>query len=91
MDFECDHEKSEINCEKHGIDFEQATLLWKDEKHAILDLEYYAEERSALIAKIGNKHWTAIYTQRSDSIRIISVRRSRKKEIMIYEQEETTH
>jgi len=45
------------------------------------------EVRYALIGMIEDKHWTAVYTLRKDKIRIISVRRSRKKEIAIYESE----
>ena len=38
-----------------------------------------------VIAKIEEKHWSAIITYRLSNIRIISVRRSRPKEIEIYE------
>jgi len=37
------------------------------------------------MGKIKNKHWTGVITYRSEKIRIISVRRSRKEEIDIYE------
>jgi hypothetical protein len=32
VEFEYDPAKSKTNAKKHGIDFEQATLLWNDEK-----------------------------------------------------------
>jgi hypothetical protein len=38
------------------------------------------ENRFILIGKINNRYWTVIYTLRKGAIRIISVRRSRKKE-----------
>ena len=47
------------------------------------------ENRSILIARIGNKLWTAIFTERGDAIRIISVRRARKKEAKLYGRKET--
>ena len=47
---------------------------------------YPLEERSILIGKIGKKLWTAIFAYRGDDVRIISVRRSRKKEIGLYEE-----
>ena len=36
------------------------------------------------IAKLNDKHWSAIFTLRGKNIRLISVRRSRKKEIELY-------
>ena len=41
--------------------------------------------RYMCIGKINNKHWSAIMTYREKKVRIISVRRSRKKEIEQYE------
>ena len=38
-----------------------------------------------LVAVYKGKHWTAVYTRRGNNIRIISVRRSRAKEITYYE------
>ncbi|HRT30595.1 MAG TPA: BrnT family toxin, partial [Kiritimatiellia bacterium] len=37
------------------------------------------------IGKIGQKHWSAIFTYRGEVIRIISVRRARKEEVDVYE------
>ena len=45
------------------------------------------ETRWALIAKIEGKTWTAIYTLRGETIRLISVRRARVKEVRLYEEE----
>ncbi len=85
MGFEYDPQKSRLNLEKHGIDFEEAKRLWKDgygiELLACLDDEI----RYQLIGRIDELHWTAVYTYREDTVRIISVRRARKKEVAIYE------
>ena len=43
------------------------------------------ELRYLLIGKIGDKHWSAVVTYREGRIRLISVRRSRKKEVELYE------
>ncbi|GHU96254.1 hypothetical protein FACS1894208_10590 [Clostridia bacterium] len=43
------------------------------------------ELRQMVIGKIGGKLYSAIVTYRGGSIRIISVRRSREKEAMIYD------
>lgn len=36
--FEYDPNKSQINLAKYGIDFEQAKLLWEDERKVVLRL-----------------------------------------------------
>ena len=43
------------------------------------------EPRFLVIGRIGAKHWSAIVTYRDEKVRIISVRRSRKEEIELYE------
>jgi hypothetical protein len=43
------------------------------------------EPRSLIVGKICGKHWSAVITLRGESIRIISVRRSRKEEVSLYE------
>ena len=48
-------------------------------------MNFSAENRNAMIGKIGDKIWTAIFTQRMSAVRIISVRRARKKEAKLYE------
>ena len=87
MKYEWDENKSRLNKEKHGIDFNAATNLWNDKDRIEIQTIFPDEDRSILIAKVENKLWAAIYTKRNDVIRIISVRRARKKETMLYEQE----
>jgi uncharacterized DUF497 family protein len=38
-----------------------------------------------LIGTIDHRHWSAVITYRGNKIRLISVRRSRKEEITLYE------
>lgn len=84
MDFEFDPSKSLLNKEKHGIDFEEAQLLWNSDI-AEVESNRQSEKRVLVIGMIGIRHWTAIITNRDpDIIRIISVRRSRPKEVEIY-------
>jgi uncharacterized DUF497 family protein len=85
MDFEFDLKKSEINKLKHGIDFHEAQALWDDPDLIEIPLEVSDEPRFLVIGKISGKHWSGIITYRSDKIRMISVRRSRKEEVGIYE------
>ncbi len=77
--------KNLLNAQKHGISFDQAYVLWDDEYGIKIDLEYEGEERFAAVGDIDGKLWTAIATYRDPKIRIISVRRSREKEIKEYE------
>lgn len=83
--FEYDLNKSKSNQKKHGIDFEDAQLLWQDSEVVELKYTFEGEDRYLVIAKINAKCWTATYTFRADKIRIISVRRSRTKEVHLYE------
>jgi uncharacterized DUF497 family protein len=83
--FEFDPAKSEANRGKHGIDFEQAQVLWCDPRRLSLAVTSTAEPRFALVAGTLGKVWFAVYTLRRGSIRIISVRRARIKEVEIYE------
>ena len=85
MEFEFDKRKSQINMKKHGIDFLEAQSLWDDPDRIEIPAKTIDEERFLIIAKITGKCWSAIITYRNEKIRIISVRRSRKEEIEIYE------
>lgn len=85
MEFEFDLLKSAANKEKHGIDFITAQQLWLDVDRVEIPARTEDEPRSALIAQLDNKLWTAIFTGRQNRIRLISVRRAREKEIRLYE------
>lgn len=87
MRFEWDPEKSRINKEKHGIDFESARELWTDVDRIEIRTPYPVEDRYILIGKTQGRFWTAVYTLRRGAVRIISVRRSRKREAALYDQE----
>ena len=71
--------------EKHGIDFEDARELWNDLDLIEIQAKSNNESRSLIIGCIDEKHWSAAITYRGDNIRIISVRRSRKSEVELYE------
>ncbi|MCD4814683.1 BrnT family toxin [bacterium] len=87
MLFEYDPEKSAVNKRKHGIDFEQAKAIWQDGHYLEIPADTEDEARYLVIGKIDDKWWSAVITYRSGSIRIISVRRSRKVEVGYYESE----
>jgi uncharacterized DUF497 family protein len=85
MKFEFDPNKSSSNKSKHGIDFVEGQALWNDSERLELPARTVDEPRYILIGKISGKHWSAVFTIRSDKIRIISVRRAHTKEIDAYE------
>jgi uncharacterized DUF497 family protein len=86
MNFEFDPNKSKSNKDKHGIDFEEAKALWDDTSLLEIEARTTAESRFLLIGKIAGKHWSAVVTYRGGRTRIISVRRSRKEEVELYEE-----
>ena len=83
--FEFDSKKSQSNKAKHGIDFDEAQLIWEDPDLLEVQAKSDDETRYLIIGKIADKHWSAVITYRGESIRIISVRRSRETEVAIYE------
>jgi len=84
-DFEYDDDKSQANLKKHGIDFLDAQALWKDSELLEIQARSDDEPRFLVIGLIGPKHWSAVITYRNGTIRFISVRRSRAREVEIYE------
>ncbi|MBF0106257.1 MAG: BrnT family toxin [Deltaproteobacteria bacterium] len=84
MNFEFDLNKSRLNKIKHGVDFNQAQLIW-DGPCIEFSAKSEFENRFALIGPIDHILYTCIFTLRSGNIRIISCRRSRPKEKKLYE------
>ncbi len=86
MIFEYNPDKSRVNKDKHGIDFEEAQSLWEDVDLVEVQANTVEDElRMMAIGKIGDRHWSAVTHKRANVTRIISVRRSRTKEIEYYE------
>lgn len=85
MIFEFDPMKSNSNKEKHGIDFYEAQGMWNDPDLIEIPVQTTDEPRFLVVGNISGKCWSGVITYRFEKIRIISVRRSRKEEINIYE------
>ena len=85
MEFEFDAQKSATNKAKHGIDFVEAQALWDDPDLIEIPARTSDEPRLLVIGKIEGELWSAIFTYRNEQIRLISVRRSRREEVTIYE------
>lgn len=89
MEFEFDSHKSDSNRQKHGIDFYEVQALWDDPDLIEIPVQTIDEPRYLVIGVIEEKHWSGVIAYRGDTVRIISVRRSRKEEVEIYESEST--
>jgi len=85
MEFEFDPQKSALNKSKHGIDFVEAQKLWDDPDRLEIPAREMDEPRFLIIGMMAGRHWSAIVTYRSVAIRLISVRRSRREEVELYE------
>ena len=83
--FEFDAAKSESNRTKHGIDFVDAQVLWNDPMLLEIPAKTDDEPRCLVIGSIDGKHWSAVITYRGANVRLISVRRARTEEVVLYE------
>jgi uncharacterized DUF497 family protein len=72
MEFEFNPDKSVANQRKHGIDFVVAQALWSDAGLLILPSRNPDEPRFLAIGRIDQQHWTAIFTERGERVRLIS-------------------
>ena len=86
MEFEWDSDKKALNWQKHRITFDEAAEIFRYPIYEMLDSRFnYGEERFITMGR--NQRFvflTVIYMVRDDWIRIISVRRSTKKEKELY-------
>jgi uncharacterized DUF497 family protein len=89
--FEWDETKNKLNRKKHGIWFEEAKSVFEDiNAKVFLDEDYPGVEERFLI--IGNNSFGAnlivvhCYRKDDEVIRIISARKTTKKERMVYEE-----
>ena len=83
--FEFDPAKSESNRSKHGIDFVEAQILWRDPMLLEIPANTDDEPRYLVIGLIDGTHWSAVMTYRGANFRLISVRRTRTEEVGLYE------
>ena len=70
---------------KHGIDFEEAQAIWGDPRILAIRARHPYEARFLSIGVFDDRHWAAVWTERRDSVRIISARRARREEVRLHE------
>ncbi|MEK7259173.1 MAG: BrnT family toxin [Pseudomonadota bacterium] len=86
MNIEYDLAKAESNFRKHGVSFyEAATAILDDNALVMEDVDSKDENRWILIGLSREAQLlTVIYTVRDEFVRIISARKSTKKEAKYY-------
>ncbi len=89
MRFEWDENKAASNLSKHGVSFEEAKTVFDDPLYVdFYDPDHSDEEQRYLIVGESNQGRLLIvsYTERGDSIRLISARVVTRSEREVYEE-----
>ena len=87
--FEWDTDKAKRNIETHGVSFDEASTTFKDTLSLTIHdpLHSDKEDRFILIgSSIKNRLLVVVHTERGNKIRIISARKTTKKERKKYEE-----
>ncbi len=86
--FEWDTNKADSNINKHRVSFDEACTSFKDILSITIDDPLHSEDEKRFIL-IGrsykNRILVVVHTERGDNIRIISARKTSKKERRYYE------
>lgn len=81
MKFEWDAVKNKINIEKHGIDFNDAKLIFKGLTLTVEDDRLdYPERRYVTFGTMFESVISVVHTESAEIIRIISARKATKNE-----------
>ena len=92
MQFEWDRGKGDRNLKKHSVSFEEARTAFRDPLARIFDDEAHSTEelREIIIGhSVLNRLILVWFTERKDSIRILSARRATPREKKDYEETAT--
>ena len=90
LTFKWDHKKAEINQQKHGVSFEEASTAFEDPLSLTIDDPFHSigEERFILIGMSYHHRLLVIVhteNENENDIRIISAREATKRERKNYE------
>lgn len=84
MKFEWNEAKRLANIEKHGINFDDVDVLFVDERSISYPSPRDGEDRFVLVGLLHVRLVSVVFTPRGDIIRIISARRSWKREQVLW-------
>jgi len=86
MQFEWDEQKRRTNIRKHGFDFRDARTVFRSPMLVAPDDRYdYGEDRWIGIGMLEGRVVVVIFTERNDTIRIISIMKALTHERIRYE------
>ena len=95
LGFEWDDTKADANLRKHGVSFREAMTVFNEEDAPINgDVLHSLREDRFIIVGVSerNRLLTVAFTYRDEeTVRIISARRSNRREQQLYEQETRIH
>lgn len=89
MRFEWNPQKAQLNLNKHGVDFAEATTIFRDPLSVTYaDPDHSQEEDRRIIIGLSPRHRLLIvaHTDRGTCIQIISAREVTRRERRLYEQ-----
>lgn len=86
QDFEWDDAKAASNLAKHSVPFAYAARIFLDPQAIDIDTSRLGdgEKRRKIIGLIEGRIYSVVYTEREDSIRLISARQCNAKEERLY-------
>lgn len=88
IEFEWDERKAQSNLQKHGVDFNEAVTVFDDPFAKYFD-DYFHSLGEERFIVIGYSQYNTLlvvnFTNRNQSVRIISSRKATKKEKKFYE------
>ncbi len=87
LEFEWDSNKAQINFEKHGVTFEEATEAFFDPFYQTGDATVNSEQREFILGySLAYRVLFVVYIERNQRTRIISARPATRTEKKQYEQ-----
>jgi uncharacterized protein len=84
MEFEWDEHKRAANLAKHGLDLLAGASLFDGRPVYTYPSRRLAEERFVTVGMLADQFVVIVWTERSDAVRLISLRRARDAEKRAY-------
>lgn len=85
MEYEWNNNKNQTNLEKHGLNFQDAWLIFSGKTITFKDdRQNYGEDRFITLGELKNRVVVVVHTQRGLVMRIISMRKANEREKQIY-------
>lgn len=83
-----DENKAAANLAKHGVAFDAvADFDWQTAEITVDRRRAYGEVRNLATGYIGERLYVLVYVERSDDIRVISLRKANAREVTRYDEQ----